>query len=223
MRCGRGALCLAELCDRVEGVLPVEEEVAVEAQMLADLLAARRRRWVHQQRHRAKRLEGVGERLLVGDVVTLGRLRGLAPALVGRPCERVHCRQGVVRVEAVGEALEAEGHLPAGSHDVVVCGECRQVARARALRAVEAAAGQAVEDVREERRLLEGWVDHAWVVPHQDVPAGLPVPVADARVIGLGREGHRPLVEAQAQPVTSQLLGTVVVQEFGGHGRLDGA
>ncbi len=88
---------------------------------------------------------------------------------------------------------------------------------------IEAAACQAVEDVREEGGLLQGRIDDARIVLDEDLLAGLLVLVGDRGVIRLRGEAHGLLVERKAQPVGAELLGGVVVQELLCHRRLDRA
>ena len=109
-----------ELDGAVEGVLPGEELLRAKAHVLADLLAAARHGGVHEQRHRAKRAEGVGERLLVGGVVALGGLGGLVPALVLGSAELLGDAERAVRVEGVRGGLEVERRLSAGLDDLRV-------------------------------------------------------------------------------------------------------
>jgi len=86
---------------------------------------------------------------------------------------------------------------------------------------VEAAAREAVEEVREEGGLLERRVHDARVVLDEDLLAGGLVPMAHGGVERLWREAHGLLVEAEREPVGTKLLGRVVVEELRGHGGLD--
>ena len=167
-----------ELGGAVEGVVPAEELLGREAHVLADLLAAGGYGGVHEQRDGAQRAESVGERLLVGLVVSLGGLRGVVPALVLRAAELLGDAERAVRIEGVSRGLEVERRPAAGLDDLGVGLDAGQVRAADVRRAVEAAAREAVEDVRQERGLLERGVDDARVVLDEDLLAGLLVLVS---------------------------------------------
>ena len=85
-------------------------------------------------------------------------------------------------VERVGAALEREGGRTGLVDDLGMRRGRRQTAAADVGGTVEAASREAVEDVGEERGLLEGGVDHARVVPHEDVLSRCLVLVAHGRV-----------------------------------------
>ena len=202
--------------------------------MLADELRARRHDTVHQNRRHAQLLEGIHERraheLIPALGIPLGRhvlgcLAGIAPTLVGRAQERVAHAERVVQLKAVHVALEGEYRLLAGlEHRRARLTGGNAAGPHRALVAfllghrVEARTGQAVEDSREHRTLLEGGVDHPLVIAGEQrrtirVLAGL------ARIEGLRGEAHRLLPESQRDPVRAQLLGGIVVEQLLGERR----
>ena len=176
---------------------------------------------MHEQRGRAQRHEGVGERGLVGGVVALGGLGGVVPALVGGAGVLLGDAERTMGVELVGATLEGEDGVARGLDGLGGGGDGGQVRVADVGGAVEAAARQAVEDVGQEGALLEGGVDHARVVADEHVLACGLVLVGDRGVKGLGVEGDGLLVEAQGEPVRAQLLGRVGVQKLRGHRRGD--
>ena len=178
---------------------------------------------MHEQRHRAKRAEGVGERLLVGGVVALGGLGGLVPALVLGSTELLGDAERAVRIEGMRGCLEVERRLSASLDDLRVRLGLGKVGVADIRGTVEAAAREAVEDVGEKRGLLQRGIDDARVVLDEDVLSGLLVLVRDGRVEGLRVERDGLLVESEREPVGTKLLGGVDVEQLCCHGRFDGA
>ena len=85
VRAGGLAELLDELVAGFEDVVPREEGLGGDGEVLADLLAARGHDAVHEHGCRAELVEGIDERLRHGGVVAgvLRGLRGIAPALVG--------------------------------------------------------------------------------------------------------------------------------------------
>ena len=178
---------------------------------------------MHEQGERAQIPEGIGKRLAIGRVVSLGGLRRRVPALVCLAAEGFGHRKRLMGVESICRALEGQGSLVAKRHAALARGFGRQAAIAGAGRPVEAAPCQAVEDVREEGRLLQGRVHDARVVLHEQIRLAVLALLRDALVEGLWREGDGPLVQAKREPVRAQLLGRVAFQQLSGHGRLDRA
>lgn len=150
-----------KLARRGERVLPAEEVVRRKAHVLGHELAARGHGRVHEQRRRAQRGERVGEGGNVGVRIIAGGLARAVPALVGRTAELLHAGKRAVEVKVVHRALELERHATALLGHLGARLDGRQLAAAGLRGAVEAAARQAVEDVREKRALLEGRVHHA--------------------------------------------------------------
>ena len=157
-----------KLARRGKSVLPAEEVLLREAHVLGNELAPGRHGGVHQQGRRAKGGKGVREGGHVGVRVIAGGLARRVPTLVGRTSELLHRGKGAVEVHPVDRTLKRKRRLAAFLDDLGTRLHRRQLAIARLRGAVEAAARQAVEDVREKCALLEGRVHHARVVLDED-------------------------------------------------------
>ena len=166
---------------------------------------------MHEQRDHAQQEERVHEHLAAHLLVALqlGFADAVGPALVRPADELVHDRHDGVQLHAMHRLVVGAQHLVHLRHDVGGHLAERQVAFEVLLRLVEAAAGQAVEHVGEQRALLEHRVGHARV----------------GQLLGggkerLGLEAHRLLVEAERQEVRAQLFDGVEFQQLVGRGRL---
>ena len=168
--------------------------------MLEDELAATWNDGMHEQRCAPQAMEGVAQQHLDG---TLGRVLGKRGAALARPPlvdatqELVHLRHHRVHLEA-GHVLLVGEHRPLarGTH-VLARPTQRQTTVAVLLRRVEARACNAIEDVGEQRALLENGVGRLLV---------------GVRIEHLGRETRGLDAQAERNPVRAQLLGRVMVE-----------
>ena len=179
---------------------------------------------MHEHGRHAQLGKGVDQGLRHGGVGRLtlelvGGLGGVAPALVGGTQVVVAHGERAVRLELVHGLLKGESCLLGGfDHGVRSGAGGNATVAVRALvalldgDAVEAAAGQAVEDAGQQRALLKGGVDNALVVAGAHLVAVL-VLAGHARVVCLGAKAYRLLGQAERQPMCTHLLAGVVVEQ----------
>ena len=224
MLAGLLAQALHKLVRGGKDVIPAKEGDRVDVEVLADELAAGRDDAVHQDGRHAQLGKGVDEGLrhrgtgrLALELV--GGLGGVAPALVGGTQVVVAYGERAVRLELVHGLLKGESCLLGGFDHGVRSGTGGDAAVAVGAlvafldgNAVEAAAGQAVEDAGQQRALLKGRIDNALVVAGAHLVAVL-VLAGHTRVVCLGAKAHRLFGQAERQPVRAHLLAGVVVEQ----------
>ena len=198
------AQALHKLVRGGKDVIPAKEGDRIDVEVLADELAAGRDDAVHEHGRHAQLGKGVDQGLRHGGVCRLalelvGGLGGVAPALVGGAQVVVAHGERAVRLELVHGLLKGEGCLLGGFDHGIRGGTGGDAAVAIGALvalldgdAVEAAAGQAVEDAGQKGALLKGRVDNALVVAGAHLVAVL-VLAGHARVVCLGAKAYRLL------------------------------
>ena len=204
MLAGLLAQALHKLVRGGEDVIPAKEGDRINVEVLADELAAGRDDAVHEHGRHAQLGKGVDEGLrhcCIGRLALelVGGLGGVAPALVGGTQVVVAHGERAVRFELVHGLLKGESCLlggfdhggggGAGGDAAVAIGALVALLDGDA---VEAAAGQAVEDAGQQRALLKGRIDNALVVAGTHLVAVL-VLAGHTRVVCLGTKAHRLL------------------------------
>ena len=224
MLAGLLAQAFHELVRGGKYVVPAKEGDGVDVEVLANELAAGRHDAVHEHGRHAQLGEGVDEGLRHRGIGLLalklvGSLGGVAPALVGGAQVVVAHSERAVRLELVHGLLKREGGLLGGLHHggrggaggdaTVAIGALVALLDGDA---VEAAAGQAVEDAGQKGAFLKGRIDDALVVAGVHLVAVL-VLAGHAGVVCLGAKAHRLLGQAERQPMRAHLLAGVVVEQ----------